>query len=67
MKQSSLIGFSRGLDTGSCFQAMNPATGEKLSVSYIYANESIVNINPLIIANMWLDCSYLGLFKAEKF
>ncbi len=42
MKQSSLIGFSRGLDTGSCFQAMNPATGEKLSVSYIYANESEV-------------------------
>ena len=43
MKESSLIGFSRGDFTGSSFHAVNPATGVGLGVDYVHASEAELN------------------------
>ena len=42
MTETSLIGFSRGADQGNHFQAVNPSTGQNLSVQYAHASQEDV-------------------------
>ena len=42
MTETSLIGFSRGTDQGNQFQAVNPSTGQNLSVQYAHASQEEV-------------------------
>ena len=42
MTETSLIGFSRGTDQGNQFQAVNPSTGQNLSVQYAHASQEDV-------------------------
>ena len=64
--ESSFIGYSRGDYSTKTFQAVNPATGEKLPDHYAFASEEEVNIACSLAAQASLQLAELsGKAKAE--
>ena len=64
--ESSFIGYSRGDYSTKTFQAVNPATGEKLPDHYAFASEEEVNLACSLAAQASLQLAELsGKAKAE--
>ena len=64
--ESSFIGYSRGDYSSKTFQAVNPATGEKLPTHYAYASDEEVSLACELAKNASLQLSELsGKAKAD--
>lgn len=64
--ESSFIGYSRGDYSSKTFQAVNPATGEKLPTHYAYASDEEVSLACELAKNVSLPLSELsGKAKAD--
>ena len=67
MQKTSLIGFSRGNVHESCFQAINPSTGETLEPFYIHASNNEVNLACELAENAKIEFANLSGKKKGEF